>query len=141
MAQHRPNLGPKMAPRGGPKGGQRTTFFDVMLALGTQLGQDSPKNPPRAPKTPSKPRFWKVLGPYFDQFFCSFWVIICHLFCIYKPLEEARKQKEAKKRSKEKMNQVSKSASKQLCCCVVVRARWREGRRQVDILLHYHMII
>ena len=49
---------PKMAPRRRGKGGQRTTFFDVLLALGARMGQDGSKSPPRAPKNPktlSKP--------------------------------------------------------------------------------------
>ena len=44
-----------MAPRRGGKGGQRTTFFDVLLALGAQMGQDGSKSPPRAPKNPQNP--------------------------------------------------------------------------------------
>ena len=58
--------------RGDPRMDPRMTFGGLFGSWGPDPPKSpprAPQEPPRAPKTPSKLRFWDVLGPYVYRFF------------------------------------------------------------------------
>ena len=124
-------------PLGTLKGGPRTNFFGTFSALEAQGVQKAPRCPPRGPRDRPRPRFLLILNGFLTVF---------RLFLNNRINVEAEAQREEQKKRQHSVlflkrfwwerprhstgnwwHQYSNSA------------RWREGRRQVDIYIYIYI--